>query len=238
MLYRLIVILALIFSSTSFANEKRRNIIYAGGTVGGNNITVSNTKEKEEASLVTKTKFNGTVGYTTLPRPLWASIPWLRSTLEFSVASFNTTLQPVKRIKLEKEEKGQSGFDLGTGINGFLGYVNPTLLIHHSLTDIIYLNYGIGVGLGYASLSGNYFQTDGNVSAGCSSAVTTADVAAQCEKIKMSAHQFGVAMNLIANLSLGWFGIRVDSGGFSFNSNSKSYYASRANATLYLQHHF
>lgn len=222
---KLVFLFIFIFPSLAFANRgKDKNIVMFGVGIAGYDFHVDSKEGKREASMSNKSQAIPYLGYSRKPRPFWGSIPWLRGSLEFSIAPVSADMQNTSRLKDDNGKRTSDGVDLGTEMKGYMGYIDPSLLLFYEVTDTIYFYGGIGLGVGFASMKGDYYQVEGpGITASCSSSFRASDVIANCDKKKANFSGIELSANTILVASLGWFGMRFEMGGPTISSNNKEY---------------
>ncbi len=229
--------LFLFFAIPSFASRNTdtdQKIIYAGLLASQNELKIDDKAGKEEALLEGPGQGGVTAGLMTKPKPLFSRLPWLRGTVDISFASFKTNSQ----IVTINGKKKNDGVELDTASSGYLAYINPALVLYYGFSDNFYTYLGVGIGGGYTSISGDYYQTGGTVSASCSSSQSIATIQSNCEKKSFGTSRFTISQSVTAVMSLGWFGIKFDIGGSTYKDGGRTYNPNIKNASFYLQYRF
>lgn len=236
---KIFFILLLIFPILAQARGKDKNIIMFGTGIAGFQFTVATKENKNEASMVNDMQFTPYLGYTRKPRAFWGSVPWLRGSLEFSIAPFKADRQDTSRLQDNAGKKPAGGIDLGTAVKGYLGYINPSLLLFFDVTDTIYIYGGMGLGIGFASMKGDYYQMNGPaITTACATSFRASDVMANCNKEKVDYSGVGLSVNTIIVASLGWFGMKFEHGGPGISADEKKYRAYNSMFSIFAQYRY
>ncbi len=236
---KIIFILFFIFPFLAQASGKDKNIFMVGTGMAGFQFNVATKENENEASMVNDMQFTPYLGYTRKPRPFWGSLPWLRGSLEFSIAPFKADRQSTSRLKDNDGKKPMGGIDLGTEVKGYLGYINPSLLLFYDVTETIYIYGGFGFGIGFASMKGDYYQVNGPaITTACANSSRVSDVIANCNKEKVDYSGVGLSFNTIIVASFGWFGMKFEHGGPSISANGKEYNSYNSMFSIFAQYRF
>ena len=235
----LFTILIFIQLPEAWSRGKERNkSIYAGFGFPRYSFMIENKAGKEEASLISRSKTIPTVGFQTRPKPFWSSQSWLRGSLNFSVSPFFADRQNTGRLRNDDGTKSADGFSLGAGVEGYMGYLNPTLVFYLGATDIIHMYMGLGFGAGFSSLKGDYYQLAGDISAACAASDSPDEVKNNCAKIKVDYSGINLSSNVMFVVSLGWVALRFELGGPRSSEEGKTYTAYNSMFSVYGQYWF
>lgn len=232
-----IIILLTFFTSLCFAAEKTRNI-YIGLNYPNYEFNVKDNNQALEAKMIhSKTTFP-TAGIGYLPRPLWGN--YIRWSMEFSIAPFSSNRQIVNRLTDQDLVNNGDGKEanLGTRIHGYVTYFNPTLDIYLPYNDDYYFYFGVGIGLGYANIWGNYYQTDENATSACKNSTTKDQLISNCSLNNVSYGRLSQSVNVLLVFNFNNFALRYDIGGPEVKYMNKRFATYNKGASIVYQYRF
>lgn len=230
--FTLIFLIAISFQ----VSAKTQSFISAGVGLNSYRFTALDDQDNEEAMMQNKNEASFSMAYQTVPRPFWSSIPWLGGALGIGLSPFKTTHHLNSRFREADGTKPADGLDLGTEVKGQMFYISPAILLMHQFSKKTFVYAGVGAGVGYATLKGDYYQIHNNVSVSCLNAQTVNDVKANCRKKSVNASGFNLSPVTMAGLSLGWFGLKVEGGGPTIKKGDNKYRAMSMNLIAQFQY--
>lgn len=116
---------------------------------------------------------------------------------ELDRQSLNGTDSPMKLSDVSDPDL----VDLGTSIKGTTFAVTPILAYEIPILMDIYMQLGMGFGLGYLSVKGDYYETDETASEVCRRSSTIAELKSNCLKQKVNDDGFTTSVGFLAKLS-------------------------------------
>lgn len=211
---------------------------YVSAGIGMNrfNFIAKDKDYNVEAEMQNKNALIPTLGFHTVPRPFWSSIPWLGAEFGFSFSQFSANQQLIRRFRNDDGTKPEDGANLGTEVKGYVGYLAPALVFMNNFSERSFIYGGFGFGVGYASVRGNYYQTKSGASDSCLDSTLADDIKANCTKESARYSGFALAPVVMGGLSLGWFGIRVETGGPAVKVNDKSFTTMNSTFSMQIQY--
>jgi hypothetical protein len=127
---------------------------------------------------------------------------------------------------------------MGTEVNGYVTYFNPTLDFYLPFSDDYYMYLGGGIGLGYAYLNGSYYQLDSLSAGSCKTSTTLNAIKANCTLNSVKINSIGLSSNAIIVVNLNSIVFRAEIGGPKIIKNGHRYNTANQMTSLIYQYRF
>jgi hypothetical protein len=106
-----------------------------------------------------------------------------------------------------------SEVDLGTSIKGVALAVTPVFVYDHRISRDSIFQYGLGVGLGFMTAKGNYYDTEEAAGSACNNSVSIAQVQQNCVKQSIDKSGVDISIGLIFAYHYKNYGFSLTFGG-------------------------
>jgi len=225
---------------TSWAKEYH-HAVYLGFGTPNFIFEVKDLNKAIEAKMVRNPNVFLSFGYQKTPTPIFQFTKIIRWSLEFGISPYRANLQIADRVTdltgTDDNDEGKE-VDLGTHIDGFVTYLNPTLDLYFSFNEDYYAYLGFGLGLGFARVNGSYYHLDHGASDLCKNSTTSTDIFNNCEKKYVDFNRIAASSNALFVIGLKHFGIRYERGGPEITMSGKKYTIHNEMFSLFYQYRF
>jgi hypothetical protein len=239
------VMFIILFSLYLLVTQARAEIDWSGHSfyLGINRpnyrLSVKDNDKKIETKMVRDEELYLSVGYQSSPKPLYYD--FFRWSLEFSLSPYRANRQIADRVvDVAGEYSNGEGkeVDLSTEVKGLVTYINPTVGLYYEFKPLYYVYFGIGFGLGFANISGTYYQLDANSSSLCLESTTINTIKNNCSRENIKFKRMSASANVTLNIVLNHFIMRYERGGPEIKKNNKRYEVHNEFFIFGYLHHF